>query len=103
MPYLYPVLGVTAWIAVVTLSTQALINNENTKQLDKITSYIEVAGHKLVDSIPNQEVLYVPSTNTQEQVIAPVVTPKQEVITEPKVSPVRTNNREEDDEEDEDD
>lgn len=106
MPYLYPLLGITAWIAVVTLSTQAIISGENTKQLEKMSSYIQEGGQRLIANIPNQEVLYVTSSNTEQQSVAPTTNTPNEIITTPVAKPIQkviTEKRRQRDEEDEDD
>lgn len=96
MSYLYTLLGITAWVTTIALSSSALVSYENGKQAETTKNFIDKTTQQVV-GIPKASILNVetptqaaqaPST-TQEA--AAVVTP--EVVAQPKPAAVVTNQK----------
>ncbi len=105
MIYIYTLLGITAWIGMVTFSTSALISHESGKQLQKAIQHTEESVSSLgktrevqvsvPDTIPTTTEVVTPSFKEETLVTKPAATPKP-------IINIKQNNRDEE-EDDEDD
>lgn len=101
MQYIPTLLGVTIWIAAVTVGAQALISHENKTQLKKMGTYIEQKAKEL--AIPEAEVKNIFQTETAPAQVTTVENSTKPVPTTPQapvVSPTKERVHEEEDEDD---
>ncbi len=82
MPYLYPLIGITAWVVAIAFSTNALISVENKKQQEVAKSFIERTREGVVANISPK--------HSQDSVTAEVIqkanpSAVSETVTQPKI------------------
>lgn len=63
MPYLYTLLGITAWVAITALSSNALVTYENGKQAENIKRVIA----RTKEEVSNIKVLTTPAAGSSAQ------------------------------------
>lgn len=107
MPYLYSLLGITAWVMTVALSSNALIAHENTLQAESVKKKVELYTKKseIIKPAALQPVVTTSPTVSITQKDTPVTSVTQESSqnVSPKVKTVVTPVKRYEHEEDDDD
>ncbi len=99
MTYFYPLLGFSIWVAVIGLSSNALISFENKKQLESAKSFIAKAS----EGVTATSLEKIPQINVvTETVQKPALVNKISPITTAVKPSVQKQDRQEDRDEDED-